>query len=240
MCFQTTISPGAITALIAAGGVVVGAVVTALAAAFSARQKIREVELVYEQKLRDNYLTNARQYIYSVYVPIGIALGSLGDAYLAVRQHIDFKAKHVDPAAQKQFEDACDSYLQIIDDLFSRGADAFLTSATELRLRSFSSFLRSSRNAKEPSVQMVFQAASSFIPAPADSVYTTHAGGKLAAKLYGSGVSVNIAGIGFSYSAKELIAAPLTSREFEKRLVEDIAKIKYLIKEVTLGTHSQP
>ena len=180
MIFQISASPGAITALIAAAGVVVGAGVTALAAAFSARQKIREVELTYEQKLRDNYLANARQYIYSVYVPIGIALGSLGDAYLAVRQQIDFKARRVAPTAQKAFEDACDSYLRVIDDLFSRGADAFLTSATELRLRSFSSFLRSSRNAKEPTVQMVFQVGRSlFMPTLADSIVTTHVGGKI-------------------------------------------------------------
>ncbi len=53
-------------ALIATVGVVAGALLTALAAAYAARQKTREIELTYQQKLQENYLTNARQYIQGV------------------------------------------------------------------------------------------------------------------------------------------------------------------------------
>lgn len=240
MLFQSPASTTAITALIAAAGVVVGAVVTAAAAAFSAQQKIREVELLYQQKLRDNYLSNARQFLEEVYVPIGIALGSLGDAYDAARQAIDFGASRIDPAAQDAFENACGRYLQIIDDLFARGADAFLTTAIELRLRSLNSFLRASRTATQPIIKMVLQVRTGMFPvAPRfSSSITKEIRGRFAAELYGLTSSFSIPWFGISYSAEELIAAPLTSRQFEKRIVVDIADIKLLIKEVTLGGHA--
>ena len=43
-------------ALIAAGGVVLGAIVAAVASAYSASQKIRALQLEYAQKLQENYL----------------------------------------------------------------------------------------------------------------------------------------------------------------------------------------
>src|SRR5436190_16282173 len=118
MGFQTSSTSTTSTALIGAAGIAVGAAITAFASAFSARQKIREVELVYQQKLRENYLANARQYLKDVYVPVGIALGSLGDAYDAARQVIDFENRSIDQAAEHAFENARGRYLQIIDDLF--------------------------------------------------------------------------------------------------------------------------
>jgi hypothetical protein len=45
-------------------------------------------------------------------------------------------------------------------------------------------------------------------------------------------------GIGFTYRADELLAAPLSSREFESHIGSEIPALKFLIKEVTLGSQS--
>jgi hypothetical protein len=81
----------AINALIATAGVVVGALLTALASTYTARQKTREIELAYERKLEENYLANARQYIEGVYAPLSIALTRLSDAYRVCRGQISFQ-----------------------------------------------------------------------------------------------------------------------------------------------------
>lgn len=229
-------------ALVAAGGVILGAVVTALASAYSARQKIKEIELTYQQKLKENYLANARQYTNAVYVPISIELGKLSDQYQNLRKEIDPKTRAVNAERHKQFEQACSEYDKQISNLLERGADAFLTTEFEERLRSFNSFLRASLAAAKPIVRIVMH-YSLRLPGMA-SISTEHSvasqvEGKLARSLYGQGISFDFWGIGFAYQARELLAAPTTSKEFEGRISEDIPALKFLIKEVTLGAHAK-
>jgi hypothetical protein len=216
--FQSSPPPAATTALIAAAGVVVGALVTALAAAYAAKQKTREVELTYRQKLQDNYLANARQFIEEVYVPISIALGTLSDAFQFAKQFIDDKAGTIDPAAQNFFGTSRDAYMLTIDDLFARGADAYLTSAVEIRLRSFNSFLRASATAVKPVVRLSFQVSGWAFPLSSlsSTAVTTEIGGKLASGLYGNRASFNFFGFGFSYDAKELIGGWATDRPIRR------------------------
>ena len=116
----------ATVALITTGGVVIGATVTAIASAFSARQKIRELEVTYTQRLREGYLANARAYTHALYVPLGIQITRLSNAYLMLRPHIpqDY-AKPEDPQLQL-FLTQCREYLSAMDGFFVRGADAFL------------------------------------------------------------------------------------------------------------------
>src|SRR5205809_3525839 len=106
-------------------------------------------------------------------------------------------------------------------------------------MRLFNNFLRTARTVTQPIVKVVVQVSGGMFPvAPrfASSI-TKEIRGRFASELYGLGSSFRILGFGFSYSAEELIAAPLTSRQFEKRMVVDIVDIKLLIKEVTLGGH---
>jgi hypothetical protein len=57
--------------------------------------------------------------------------------------------------------------------------------------------------------------------------------------VYG-GVDVALPWLGTSYRVERLLEAPLTSADFERRIVTDLARIKNLIKEVTLGAHVGP
>lgn len=70
-----------LVALIGTTGVIVGAILTFLASAFAAQQKIKELEVTYRQKLDDTYLTNARLHIDTLYMPINISLSQLADKF---------------------------------------------------------------------------------------------------------------------------------------------------------------
>ncbi|WP_185976872.1 hypothetical protein [Shewanella psychropiezotolerans] len=52
-------------------------------------------------------------------------------------------------------------------------------------------------------------------------------------------MSVSMGGLGVSYEAKEVLAAPLASKDFEERFVRDSHIINVLIKEVTLGAKAK-
>ena len=227
--------------LIAAAGVVAGAILTALASAYSARQKIRAIELQYEQRLHENYLATARQYSSAVYVPISIQLEGLRRGYEGFRVSVDFDSECADEAAMELFRTCIDEYLSGIRTLMDRGADAFLTNALEEQLRSFTSFVDSSRDATEVARRAVLGYSMSLAGffATADSVERKLSG--RAARLFGTpGFSVSLGGIGFEYNAAAVLSAPLCTRAFEKELLTTVAKLKYLIKEVTLGAQSPP
>src|ERR1700730_464754 len=231
-----------IKALIAAGGVVAGALFTAAAAAYTARQKIKESELTYAQKLQDGYLANARLYIEGVYAPLSIALTKLSNAYRSFRGRINFDPPDVDDKAAATFREACHEYNRTMSDLLDRGADAFLTTALDERIQSFNGFIRESLKASEPVIKFVVGyslsfAGLSFLTTSYD--FTSQVRGRWATRAARLGdVSFKILGSGFKYRVNELLAAPVFSKEFESRISTDIPAIKFLIKEVTLGTQS--
>ena len=77
-----------IAGLIGAGGAALGAVVTAVASAYAAGRKLKEIELEYRhkideteranlQKRQENYLKNAKKVEAEVYLPINLLLTEL-------------------------------------------------------------------------------------------------------------------------------------------------------------------
>jgi len=150
-------NPTILTPLIAAAALIVGACLTTLVSAYAARQKIKEIELTYLQKIREDYLANARLYTNGVYVPISIALSDLLKQYFEFRTYIDFTNETVDEQYELEFRRACEKYDKEISLLSERGADAFLTAELEESLRSFNSFIKASQTAKEPKLRLVLR-----------------------------------------------------------------------------------
>jgi hypothetical protein len=226
--------------LVATGGVVFGAVVTAIASAYSAGQKVREIEVSYKLKLSEAYLSNARQYTSSVYVPIAIALSSLNDSYRRFRAGLDEGTRFVQPDAENAFRDSCNAYLSELSRLYTRGADAYLTTSMEERLASFNSFLETSLRSRRVINQIIVASnfPYSFLGLP--RLRHTH-------QFEIEGRSTKMLGIidaGFQVAhqfidyRREVLGAPITSIEFEQRIASEMPIIKFLIKEVTLGSQS--
>ncbi|MDY6839839.1 MAG: hypothetical protein SWH78_17915 [Thermodesulfobacteriota bacterium] len=139
-----------IIGIVAGLAALLGALITSLASAYSSRQKIKEIEIQYQQKLLDTYLTNARNYTNTLYVPLILLLGKLGDAYQQFRKDLDIDTEAVSQDSKTAFENACREFDKKLQDLFEKGADAFLTTQLEERLRSFRLFIINSLEANEP------------------------------------------------------------------------------------------
>ncbi|HEX4408421.1 MAG TPA: hypothetical protein VH206_06600 [Xanthobacteraceae bacterium] len=223
--------------LLAIAGAVIGAIIAGVTNAYAAKQKIREVEISLAYKLRDGYLENARKMAEDVYIPINIAFTKLANAYDQFRRHVEFEKMEVPLGAKNAFLGACRTYLTELDELFARGADAYLTNELDSTIRRFNSFLHDSLSEASVTTKVVLEASISipFVSAASGRFERSFRSTKAVAI---PSMSVKIPGnFGISYG-QEVLSAALPSREFEKRFKIDFAEIKALIKEVILGSHS--
>lgn len=228
------------TTLIATGGVVFGAVATALASAYSAGQKVREIEVSYKLKLSEAYLSNARLYTSSVYVPIAIALSSLNDSYRRFRSGLDEGTRFVQPDVEKAFRDSCHAYLSELSHLYARGADAFLTTSMEERLASFNSFLETSLRSRRiiNKVIVAYNFTYPFLDlSRLRHTYQFESQGRSARMLGIIDAGFQVTNRFIDYR-REVLGAPVNSIEFEERIASEMPILKFLIKEVTLGSQS--
>ena len=228
------------TTLIATAGVALGAVATALASAYSAGQKVREIEVSYKLKLSEAYLSNARQYTGSVYMPIAIALSSLNDSYRRFRSSLDEGTRLVQPDIVNAFRASCHAYLSELSHLYTRGADAFLTTSMEERLGSFNSFLETSLRTKNviSKIIIAYDFTNPFFNLPRlSTTYQFEAQARSAKmlRIIDAGLQVSNGVTGYR---REVLGAPVNSIEFEQRIAGEMPILKYLIKEVTLGSQS--
>ena len=127
-----------------------------------------------------------------------------------------------------------------MSDLLDRGADAFLTTAFDERLQNFNGFIRHSLWATEPLWQVVQYSLSvpgaTAIPTGRTYMTTTRYQPARAGPL--GNFRFNFFGTALEYRTKELAAAPLSSEEFGIHISSEIPALKFLIKEVTLGSQS--
>lgn len=224
--------------IVTASCTLIGVTFTALATRYSASQKIKEVEITYRQKLQENYLANARQQIKSVYAPLNIILSMLIDQYVEFNTSRQFGDAKTDDGSEEKFRQVCNEYLESIKDLINRGADAYLTNQLEISLRSVSSFIKVSLGAEAPELKIVPRYIAfpfGFLPLPQRQEMFLK--GKWAQVFNKIGLSYRFLSYGFSFE-KELIAAPINSSEFQKKITQEVYNLKFLIKEVTLGAQS--
>lgn len=225
---------GWLTALIAAGGVVVGALLAAVGAIYAAKKKTQEVEAAYVQRLRDSYLENARSYLNSVYLPVHLALAQLVMEYRKFRAHVEFKTGVAEEGYENALKDEIERYDRALQQLLGRAAGAFLTTALEERLESFNEFLRQSLGAADLRVASIVEMSAGWWAFRASSVQEVVSSRRLPL----SSISLRLPGIYLKVREATVQYAPLTSREFEERFVQDTAILRALIKEVTLGAHA--
>jgi hypothetical protein len=221
--------PTPVTAAIAAAGVIVGATVAAAASYFSTKHKLREMEVAATQRLRENYLQNARDYTKSIYIPLVLAVSRLYDAYNSYQEN---------PAAPDRggiFRAAIDVFLSEVRRLRDGGAEAFLTNELEDRLRYFTEFLVASIAATSVRRKVVIGYRASVGGLTIGNSMALTVTGKRALLARSGALSIDVFGFGITYEAEQVLAAPLNSVEFNRRFVSDSSEIRILIKEVTLG-----
>jgi hypothetical protein len=129
-------------------------------------------------------------------------------------------------------------FLATMRDLSDRGAEAFLTTALEEELISFTTFLRKSLKATEVVRTAVLEMGLS-VPLIGASLTTRKELVGLPADWAGD-LNLNVPGVKMTSRVEKLVAAPLLSEAFEQRMVADLTRLKAFIKEVTLGAHYGP
>lgn len=219
-----------ITGIVAALSAIIAAIVTAIAASFSAKQKLQEIRFQYEARLKDGYLEKAREYTSKLYVPLSIALASLGLAFQR------FRSSNEDPSTKSgQLREAISEFLSVTADLSSRGANAFLTTDLDETLQGFKAFLMSSMTAQEPKLKVVIKLCTSALWGGARANLEKVVAGKKVRFFRGPPFSFSFIGVSFVFIGEEILSAPIESPEFEERFLMDTFFINMLIKEVTLG-----
>ena len=222
--------PKIITGIVAAISAIIAAFTTAIVTGFSARQKLQELRFQYETRLKDGYLEKAREYTSKLYVPLSIALASLGFAFQ------QFRSSNVDPSVKTdQLKGAIKEFLSVTAELSSRGANAFLTTDIDETLQAFQAFLTSSMAAHEPRMKVVIKFGTTALWGRLKSNIEHVVSGKKVKFFRSPPVSFRLGLFSFTYKGEDILSAPLGSEEFEERFLRDTFLINMLIKEVTLG-----
>jgi hypothetical protein len=100
-----------VTAAIGGCSLLLGIFTAILGNWFVVRAKIREVDLLYRQKLADSYLATAREYTRAIYVPLNVLLSTIADAYLELREHVDFDAGTAPPSDATAFRSGVQTFI---------------------------------------------------------------------------------------------------------------------------------
>lgn len=209
---------------------IIGGVASAFAATYASKKRIKEVELTQQHKLQEIYLSNAREYLESIYLPLHLAQARLATAFRTFRLGRDSTDSDESQAATADFTKAINVYLIEIDDLLDRAAGAFLTAALEDRIGELSSLLRASLTSTKPIWQNVYS-FSTFGLSTGGTIKTTRQAPKIRLNLFPFAMSASI-------TEDKVLQAPLNSEAFEEVFVTQTAVIQNLIKEVTLGAHA--
>lgn len=223
-------------ALLAVASAIAGATIAGFANAYAANRRIEEIQIQHAHKLKENYLENARKMSEQVYIPINIILSELSMAYDTFRLKVDYDNETAPQGSLNYFTASCRSYLKAVDDLLSRGADAYLTVELDETIRGFNSFVRESLNTNTVSRKVVLDFTTGFLGIPSLR-YETRTSSRFVLSRPAGHISILGLSAHLNYK-EELLAAPLPTRAFEQRLQKDILALKSLIKEVTLGSRT--
>lgn len=229
------------------GGGALGGIAGAIAAPLTARQKIKELVFLHQHKLDETYLTNAREHIDSLYIPLTISLSRLADTYAyyakskqtfvnsrEIRKHLEQTdgelVKRYAPTFEKdllkvkkaadEFEEACKRHISLMDDFVEQGKDAYMVNQIEDLLRSFTVFLKDA-----------------ILPPKYYSEIDSKEKYEWVVTSLPNGPAPFETGPSKEKFIKTFVAGD-GSTTFEKRFLQDVYKLKSYIKEVTLGKAS--
>lgn len=223
-------------ALVTVLAAALGAIIAGAINAYAANRKIREIELQYLFKRRDTYIDNARSVMGEVYIPISVALTKLSNIYGRYQSMVGAPQQTAVTQFRDEFESACLAYLGAMEELLARGADAYLTTSIDESLNAFNTFLRGSLDNQHLVKRRVLETTVSLMGLRMGHRHedTQSATSRLSRTNLPS-ISLSTFGIGFRYTEK-ILSAPIETAEFEARFRRDVVRLKFLVKEVTLGS----
>jgi hypothetical protein len=88
--------------------------------------KVQEVQLTYEQRIRNKYFENARKVASDIYIPLAIDISDLTRAYGEFQNRVDFDQSVAPQGSAIRFKGACNNFGTLVAGLLARGASAYL------------------------------------------------------------------------------------------------------------------
>lgn len=197
--------------------------------------EIEKFHLERRHSENDKYLQQAREHTNSVYVPLASALALLKASF----QKYVFEGRL--ETDKLVFYQQIDNFIAELQRLERQGATAFITTELEELILSFTTFIRASKSATEPKMELLYDFNLSFggIGSSLSTSKVVDASAQSIAARVGS-LSVNVPGVGAKFRTSDLIQAPIDTNEFQARFERDTHKINVLVKEVTLGSAAKP
>ena len=229
------LDPKVLVALVGVFSAIVSAIVGALVSRWQAASKFREQLEKYRLERRDaesdQYLQQAREHTETVYVPLSSALALLKASF----QRYVFEGRT--DTDRQLFLTQIDNFIAELQRLERQGATAFITTELEELILAFTTFIRASKHADEPRMEVVYDFSIS-VGGMSSSTSTSNVvkvSPKNVLARIGDTV-INIPGIRMGVRTSDLIQAPIQSDEFQARFERDTHRINVLVKEVTLGS----
>lgn len=231
--FITDLDPKVLVALIGVLSVIVsagtGALVSRWHTASKFRDELQKLKLERLNEQNDLYLKNAREQIGTVYVPLSASLAALKASF----QNYIYQGRKEQKIVA--FVDQIDDFIEQLQALELRGATAYVTTDLEDSLIRFVEFLRASKSANEPIVDIAYNFSVGL-----GGFKTMHIGAiktnASKATRPGFSASISAAGIGAGVRVSDIVQAPIHSEEFQARFERDSYRLSVLIKKVTLGS----
>lgn len=217
-----------VTVGITAAGVLLGVIFTVIGSLYVANKRITELEITHAQKLQEVFLSNARDYLEAIYLPLHLAQARLASDYRQFQLR-DAPAGVLAPNAEERWTEAIDEYSGVVDNLMDRAAGAFLSPQLEDEIEDLSSFLRASILAEAVKRRITFKIR----------LYGTNMSRVVESTAKVWPTNISLLGVGSSVEITKVLAAPLASQEFEEQFIIATARVRGLIKEVTLGAHTR-
>ncbi len=122
------------------GGGTLGGIAGAISATIATRQKIKEIEFTYKQKLQENQDINISLQVETLYKPINIKISKL----LNDSNRYEWNLSSSKQQAETDFRVECEKFILEMIDIYDRGADIYLTAEVDKHLRHLTFFLKRS------------------------------------------------------------------------------------------------
>lgn len=217
---------GVLSVVLSAG---IGAVVSRWHTASKFREELEKLRLERANALNDAYLANARKQIGTVYLPLAVQLAALKAVF---QGYVHRGRRQADLVA---FNRQIDRFVTELAALERRGAGAYVTTDLEDLLIRFVAFLRASRGATVPVVDITYDVSLNVAGLSARRSWSIRRRPSAAARP-GQQVSAAVAGVGMDMRISDVVQAPFDSEEFQARFERDAYRLSVLIREVTLGS----
>lgn len=121
------------------GSGTIGGIAGAFASAITSRQKIKELEVLHNQKMLENYRSSVNPYLETLYIPINVKISKIVNESHRFNKGLQLNEEQ----AESDFRLSCEKFVTQMFELYEEGTDVYLNQDVDDKLRDFTFYIRS-------------------------------------------------------------------------------------------------